>query len=447
MGKNTLYAIEWALLFILFLSSLFFAITPQYVKTIVDIQLFIYILLLYVNYRSNTSFNLYQIWIAAYIFIVWAEMEIIAANSFTDSYITPFVRFSLANCAFMIGYHCYHRKGFLNSKIYNISTRNNLFVFVILVLYVYFIASKIVYSADVFFNGRSYGSGSALGTGSLLGSLTGSAGMLTPALIGYYYVHIKGKSRWSAFVYSLPIFVILLLTTSRFKLLFSILPFLIVTDILDLKKTTLRKNVVLLLFMIAVIVITGFSKMNRNVAFAEVEASELFSFEDKGKDLFESAAYQMSPEGVVMMASIADNYFSSHSLHYGKETGFLFYFWVPRGWWPNKPTMLDNWLIREYENVSEGFSSASGFIGELRADFGWFCLFFVFLFGLLIRKLDNYTQYIIYNFPKSYNIVLISTLFPWVFFVVRSPITATMTLFWEFVIWKILSITSSKTNK
>jgi oligosaccharide repeat unit polymerase len=444
MNKESGFIFEVFFIILIGVSSLLFFVLPANVKTIVDIQLFFYFAILWFNYRRNKSFNLYQIWIVAYVFMVWAEMEIIASNSFSDSYIVPFARFSLANFSCLLGYHLFKKNDFKNSNIHNISKGNNSFVFLLLVLYIYFVVSKFVYARTVFYSGRTYGSGSALGNGSLLGSLTSSLGLMIPALIGYYFTQKKHSSVWMGLLWSLPIFIILLLTTSRYKFLFSILPFLIVTNVFDLKTTSLKKNLLLFFFMIAIVVITGYIKNNRGVAFAEMEASEFFGYQsNQGNDAFEKMAYQMSPEGVVRMASVADQYFSTHSLHYGKETGFILIFWVPRSWWPNKPTMLDNWLIREYEQVADGFSSASGFIGELRADFGWLCLAFMLLFGLLLRKLDNYTKFMTQNYPDSFNMVLISILYPWVFFFVRSPLTATMSLLLELLVWKILVTTFS----
>lgn len=445
INNKSYFILELGFVFLVGITSLLFLVIPTGVKVIIDIQLFIYLAVLWLNYKRNKSFNLYQIWIVAYVFMIWSEMEIIAVNSFSSSYIIPFVRFSLSNFFFLFGYHLYKKDAFNISKIHYITDGNKSLVFLLFVLYIYFIAANFVYTRTVFNSGRSYGAGSALGNGSLLGSLTSSLGLLLPALIGYYLSKIKKKSFLLCLIWALPIFFILLLTTSRYKFLFSALPFLIVTGILEIKATNLKKNVLLFVFMAAIILITGFIKNNRNIAVSEIEASELLVFQsNKGGDVFEKMAYQMSPEGVVYMASIADDYFSKHSLHYGKESGFLLIFWVPRGWWPNKPTMLDNWLIREYENVGEGFSSASGFIGELRADFGWFCLFFMLLFGMLIRRIDNYTKFVVEREKMPYNMVLISILYPWCFFFVRSPITATMALLWDLLLWKIIDLLFAK---
>lgn len=443
MKKQLLFILELFFLFLTGFSSLLFFI-PTITKIIVDVQLVFYIIILFLNYKRNNAFNLYQIWIAAYVFMVWSEMEIIAVNSFSDNYIIPFVRFTLANFSFLLGYHFYKNKDFNINRIQQVSTGNGMFLFVLILLYVYFIVTKFVAAQNIFYNGRSYGSGSAIGNGTLLGSLTSALGLLLPAIIGYYITVVKRKSILISVLLSLPIFIILLLTTSRYKFLFSVLPFLIVTGIFDLNSPSFKKNLLLFLSMLLIIALTGYLKKHRNIAFVEFEASELFVSQSKGQDVFENLAYQMSPETVVYMASVADDYFSTHDLHYGKETGFLFIFWVPRGWWPDKPTMLDNWLIREYENVGEGFSSASGFIGELRADFGWFCLLFMFLFGLLIHRFDDYTRFVLNTKPSSYNLVLIAILYPWVFFAVRSPITATMSLLWELLVWRVLLITFTK---
>ena len=147
-------------------------------------------------------------------------------------------------------------------------------------------------------------------------------------------------------------------------------------------------------------------------------------------------ASNMSPEGVVRMARLADRYFADHSLHYGRETGFVLYFWVRRRFFPEKPTMLDYWLIREYNPlVSEKYTTASGFLGELRADFGWFSLLFVFLFGMLMRRLDDFSSAVFSAGNSSFDMVLASLLYPWVFFFVRSPVTSTISLLWELVLF------------
>ncbi len=443
MKNRTLFYMELFLVFLIGSSSILFLFSNA--KLIVDGQLIVYLLIILLNYHRKKEFNLFQIWIIGYVFIVWSEMEIIATEYDIKPFVIPFIRYTISNFVFMLGYYIYNRNNCYSDKTNEVNQNNSLYLFFIVVLYVYFVVYKFDGAKTVFYTGRSYGSGSSIGTGSLSKVFLDSIGLLLPALIGYYYKYVIKKGFWISLFTVLPIFIILLLTTSRYKILFSILPYLIITGIVDLQATSFKKNLVLLCFFIAIIEFGSYFKDNRNIAFAEVEARDLFGYNsNKGEDFFESVAYHMSPEGVVKMAAIADDYFSKNDLHYGKETGFLFIFWIPRSWWPNKPTMLDNWLIREYENVSEGFSSASGYIGELRADFGWFSLIFVLLFGMLIRKLDNYAQYVFGNRPGSFVLVLISVLYPWVFFSIRSPLTSTMSLLWELLLWWVLSLVLSR---
>ena len=148
------------------------------------------------------------------------------------------------------------------------------------------------------------------------------------------------------------------------------------------------------------------------------------------------------------MTELANDYFSTHSLRYGRETSIILYFWVPRAIWPDKPTQLDHWLIREYnKRVPDGHSTASGFTGELRADFGMFSLFFVFVGGMLLRRGDAYVEQVFLS-SDNINKILAACFFPYVFFVVRSPLAATQTFIFELVIFFIIKrfMTEKKCN-
>ena len=154
-------------------------------------------------------------------------------------------------------------------------------------------------------------------------------------------------------------------------------------------------------------------------------------------DFYQTCAYNMSPEGIIYMAKKADEYFANNPLLYGRETAFLLYFWVPRSIWPDKPTQLGSWLIRKTENVSDEHSTSSGFMGELRADFGWFSLIFALFIGLLLNLCDQF----IYSFKNNENnidYIIAAVLYCYFFFFVRSPITASMVLIGEFITFYII---------
>lgn len=442
MNSKIYFIIEIVLIISSLLTSFALAFSPNYVKTVIDIELVLYLLIIFFNFRKVKAFNMYQVWIVSYIFIIWSEMCIIANNrEFDVSYITPFIRFSVANACLLLGYLFY--KG--NTKIsfrsdINVFDKKGWFAVVLLFLAAFFIYEKNRIAMINYYEGRSLSS--AQGATSLLKSLTDALGLLLPALIAYYIKYIR---KWPVIVsvaIVFPIFLLQLFLSTRYKFLFSVLPFLVITDIFNVKYKGKKNFVLLAVCFLLFILLSSYIKNNRAAGFENVEESFFALDNDVSEtDKFTvKFAAQMSPEGVVRMARYADKYFSDHDLHQGKETAFIFYFWIPRSVWPDKPVLLDYWLIREFNPyVSDSFSSASGFIGELRADFGWGCLFFIFLFGMLLRRLDSYCNAVFSEKKGSFEIVLAAILFPWIFFFVRSPITSTMALSMELIIYYILS--------
>ena len=406
--------------------------------TMFDIQLVLYLTILVLDYLRVKSFTFFQIWIVGFIFIVWSEMRITSSGYLGALYTIPYVRFSLANFLLLLGYHtCQNKKIIFHNKVCDISKTNWLFTFIIIILYLIYVSQSARSAIVNLQYGRQLSS--AKGSSTLTGALISALGTILPAIIAYHVKYVKGKNSVISFVYSLPIFIILLLQSTRFRFLFSVMPFLIVVGVLNFGKADRKKNVILLICVILMVSVSSFVKSNRNMAFAEIENPSLFDKETTNRTdpLTLKIAKQMSPEGILRMAYYADEYFLDHPLHYGKEMSFIFYFWVPRSIWPNKPTQLDYWLIRECssEVVADSYSSASGFIGEARADFGWGCLLLAFFLGVLFKKIDDYKDIIWTYYRQSFNIVLIAILVPWAFFFVRSPLTSTMSLIWELILY------------
>lgn len=440
-STNTLYhSLELGLIALSVIFTFLVFAFPSIGLLYTNAQLWIYVAILVVNYLDDKRFNLYQVWIAAYIFMVWAEMRIlIDMDPQLFVYLKPFVRFNLANACVMIGYHSNHKKTLKNNTLWVEKEGTKYFIIIILLLEAYYVYSTMSIVQSVMSGSR--GSGSATGTGSLGGSLTNALGLILPGFVAYYYKYIRKKNVLFALLVASPVLIMLFLRSTRYKFLFSVLPILVIYDILNLKNHDLKKNLLLILSVLLIMGSSSFIRDNRSKSFDEWGNFQLFNYDNSSvsNDPFTlKIASEMSPEGVVRMAEIADEYFESNHLHYGRETAFILYFWVPRKIWPSKPTMLDNWLIREYENVAEGYSSASGFIGELRADFGWGCLLFMLLFGCFLKRLDNYCDFVFRSGSHSFDMILVACLFPWVFFFVRSPITSTMSLLWELVLYFIM---------
>lgn len=433
LQERTFFTLEVILIVLSAVVSFGMTFIPAHAYVLTDIELVLYVLILGLNFVRVKAFNLYQVWVASYIFIIWSEMCILTnRGALSYSYIVPVIRYSLANALVLLGYLFYHRKHVVVQQRKTVSG-TRWFALVIALLSLYFIYKRLPAVIGTFTGGRILSD--TKGSGSLMKSLLTALGLLLPALIAYYLKILRKKSTLYCCFWVAPIFVVQLLLSTRYKFLFSVVPFLIITDIVNIRYKGKKHLLLLLLVVLAMMMASTFVKNNRDFGFVEADQS-FFSADTDSERMTVKLASQMSPEGVVRMARLADRYFADHNLHWGKETGFLLYFWVPRGLWPDKPTMLDYWLIREYNPlVSDQYTTASGFLGELRADFGWFSLLFVFLFGMLMRRLDDFSSAVFSAGNRSFDMVLASLLYPWVFFFVRSPVTSTISLLWELVLF------------
>lgn len=316
-----------------------------------------------------------------------------------------------------------------------ICVRPNLFLITIIVMYVIYISQTFYHVVSNFEGARQLGS--ATGGGTLSGAFIKSFGMVLPAMIGYYVVRIERKSKWFALLLCLPIIFFLFILGTRFRLLFSIAPFFLVTDFIRLKD--LNKKSILYITIISVVLVsfTNSMKKYRNNSFLEVldavaTSNETFSPASNNHSLSAQICNNCSPEGIVEMTYLANRYFENHDLKYGECTGMIFYFWIPRKVWEDKPTQLDYWMPRYFNPELAGtFSSASGFTGEVRADFGLFSYLFMILFGFLLRKVNTMLIVSDYGRKKSYSTLYVVILIPYVFFFVRSPLTSSFNLIFE----------------
>ena len=434
--ERTFFTLEVILIILSAVVSFGMTFIPAHAYVLTDIELVLYVLILGLNFVRVKAFNLYQVWVASYIFIIWSEMCILTnRGALSYSYIVPVIRYSLANALVLLGYLFYHREHIVVRQRKTISS-SRWFVLVLVVLTLFFIYKRIPSVVGTYYGGRILSN--TKGGGSITKSLITALGLILPALIAYYLKILKGKSTLYCCFWVAPIFVVQLLLSTRYKFLFSVVPFLIITDIVNIRYKGKKHLVLLLAVVVAMMLASTFVKNNRTLGFVQSQEEEAFFSDNyvESERLIVRLASNMSPEGVIRMARLADRYFADHSLHYGRETGFVLYFWVPRRFFPEKPTMLDYWLIREYNPlVSEKYTTASGFLGELRADFGWFSLLFVFLFGMLMRRLDDFSGAVFSAGNSSFDMVLASLLYPWVFFFVRSPVTSTISLLWELVLF------------
>ena len=241
-----------------------------------------------------------------------------------------------------------------------------------------------------------------------------SIGVILPALIIYYARFSKKFSPNIAILLSIPVTLVIYMTGIRFLLLMSAAG----------------------AFILYVPVVK-----NRNVPFIKfallgsilyISASTMAVFRDGGLgnaswsvvEEYYEANVGMHVEGVVTTLAKMVDYFRHHDYLFGRSSATLLVFWIPREFWPNKPTFIDHWFIREYEGdagFDKGFSTGSTFASDAFADFGFiggvvYCGIF---FGILLALLDWLCVRILtrQGHPAT---VIIAPLFGGALFAVRS---------------------------
>jgi hypothetical protein len=226
-------------------------------------------------------------------------------------------------------------------------------------------------------------------------------------------------------------------------LLFSIVGFLVIY--LDFSVINIKRFLLFFLpSLLFLLIITDAMKQfrgSRTSSKSEAVQSTIqnYLYSNKNTSIAQSLASRMSPEGVIKSYSKMVIFFKDRPFLYGESTGFVFYFWIPRSVWKDKPTMLGHWLIRDFgdKGFGEGHSASFGFAGDFYADFGISgSIFLSFLLGIGLKKLENLRlQSLSENDEK---IILYAMFYPYVFFAVRSPVTATITFISIYVIYVIL---------
>lgn len=415
------------IIFILILSTIIYFL-PDNPLSIGNIEFYIYIgLFIYDLYRRK-GITLIQVWIIAYLYIINSEI-LLYPELFQGEKIWAVQFLGISNNCVIFGYYLKHSvinnfKHDYKRIIPNRKTKT-IYLTLVIALLIAFVADNLSHALIARGSGRQAATEEQQSF-DLFSMIIGNCRYVLPAIIAYYYskTHSRFKILY-AFTLSLPIFLILFWNGSRFPLLFSFLGFLIASNLVNIRRLN-RKSI--LIGCIAFILLNNIGdlmKMQRVFGVnAVVEENSRVAYPLLSQNISEN----FSPEGVVKMTNSSHEYFKTNGHLYGVSTGFLLYFWIPRIAWPDKPAMLGYWLIRtqEISGFASGHSVSFGFVGDLYADFGIFSLIFCILLGLLIKYLDNYCVKALAS--DKFNRVFAAMLYPWVFFIVRSPITGTIAL-------------------
>lgn len=239
-----------------------------------------------------------------------------------------------------------------------------------------------------------------------------------------YYNHQYGEIKYiKLIITTLPVFVLLFATGTRFLLLYGIIA--LISD--QLYHLNIKKLGKLSVIFLLVIVSMNFIMDFRNSGFLK----GMDSYNNKGAYEIEQTFNQkivsnFTDEGLLRNAAMITDYTNNNGFTYGKSFGFLAIFWVPRTIWEGKPTQIDHWLIRKYtaEYDNSGHSTASGFMGEIYMDFGKYITpFLMVVFGWFLSFL-NYKYLHIRRKSDYASVVINGSILAWIFFMVRSVLTS-----------------------
>lgn len=378
-----------------------------------------------INVFISRIISLIDVWNFAFIFIILSE--VFSDNFFvTKNHLSSLQYLIVANNIINIGYCSFNKTLKKNRTLakpkFNLSKYNS---YLICFLIGYYFFSKLGRAIRTFSIGRNIVySNSVNSSFSFLDPFINSIGLVMPAITVYYFTNMKSKTLLFSFILSSPIFLILFLSGTRFPLLFSFIGFLVVSQTKSKTVNSIKKQATIIISLLSLFIATQLMKQYRSSATKDNKIVLLGSDFEK-LSIPKYVTSYMSPEGIIDMTSLMFRHFENENHLYGKSNLFITYFWVPRSIWPNKPTMLGHWFVRKYRsNFGAAHSTSFGFTGDLYADFGYFSLFCVFLIGRLLMYAEKYKNLVLSN--KNYSTVLAAMLFPYVFFFVRSPITATM---------------------
>ncbi len=400
--------------------SLFVLLTDD-LSLIANVCFYLYFGIIFVNYLSTKNLSLDIIWLVGFIFIILSEL-IVTNGGYNVLIVTRYI--IVGNNVLLIAYYCSRTKKYYLVHDYRLNNKTWYVALCLVSTIIFFIV--VLPSASLAWHyGRAYSDAS----GGEFVYVVSNFAFVLPGLWAFFYREKRGGFL-IAFILSLPFFALLFMQGTRFKLLFSILSFAIGSGKLKLYCVKIR-DLVVYAFVGVILMVTLNMMLSIRVYGAnsvEDDTSLITKSIDNKSQLPAKIVSYGSIEGIIHANTWLFDYCNKNGYSYGKQSSFIFYWWIPRKIWKNKPSMTGGWLPHMYGNFSEGHSASVGVWGELYVDFGYFSFLFFLLLGNLLAKLDSYCKYLLTEKRNNVNILNVAIFVPYVFFSVRSPITSFITL-------------------
>ncbi|MCC5803215.1 oligosaccharide repeat unit polymerase [Rossellomorea vietnamensis] len=403
------------------------------IQLIYGLSIIIILIIICIQFLGKFKARLILVWQGAFIYIVGLEgfvnhNEILVEYGNGAVYASQYIvaTFFLSIIGYLIGYNLDNiKKNALNltqTDHRTIEYKSSVFtVLFLIIMYCLFILLNFNNAIDSFYGGRNTQNFKA-DFSFLNSAINNTLSMTLPAIITFtfrYIYKIKNCILVSAFL-SFPVFTILFLQGTRFTLLFSLAGLILVS--IQNKKIKFKNIIYIALIGFVTLYVGELMRDSRGIGIVNYLSSNGKQIKDSMIELF------YSKEGITgAMTMLIEYYEGDFNFHkYGASTGFIFIFWIPRILWPDKPTMLGHWLIRELPGggFSGGHSRSFGFAGDAYVDFGLIGgIVFALIFGLFIQFLERRNKKIFIN---NYNVLYIAITYPFVFFAFRSLQTSFM---------------------
>lgn len=381
------------------------------------------------DYLRDRTFRLIHVWHLAFMYIVVSEMILSASE--LDHH--PYGRMAanyivVGNLLLYFGYLFSPRFSSRGASSSNGKRESVLIpkvhsLYLIFILALVFLAYSIPLALSTLSMGRVTDGAIRSVDNLLIDNFMLSLGLILPTM-GMQVINVNEVGRtklWTFRLITIVIFAVFLLLGTRYYVLFSLGGYLIAANRDIVFNLRPRKFIVILSL---IVIMGGILNSVKDIRIGGLGGEYTSKVTSSDQDVFSAVASVLSPEGVIKLNADAIDYFQRHDNLYGMSSGFLFYFWIPRSIWPDKPKMIGYWLVREYEDesgFSEGYSASVGFFGDLYADFHYFVFPILFALGVALRKVERTTLEVLRE--RSSSLVLACMAYPAVFFFVRSPIT------------------------
>ncbi|MGD6778425.1 O-antigen polymerase [Sutcliffiella horikoshii] len=392
------------------------------IQVIFGIALVSIILTSFIILIFKLRIRLLLVWQVAFLYIIGFE-GFLHHNEIVFNYGSGAIRaskylvvtFLLTNIGYLLFFLLDNKKNGTKRKyIYQESYKPTALSLILIVsTYLVYIFMNIDNTVSSIYGGRS--AATLEGSLSFLHSATNNViSMILPAILAFTFRYIYNFKKYVLFsiVLSIPIILILFIQGTRFPLLFSIAGLLLV--LLINVKIKLKNIIALTLVGLTLLFLSELMVASRGVGIVNY-------LNATGNDLQENVqGIFYSREGVIRTNTWMIEYFDENPHLYGASSSFVLFFWVPRVIWPEKPTMLGYWLIREINigGFGEGHSVSFGFAGDAYADFGLLGgMIFSLLLGCVIYILERRNNKVLFS---KYNILYIAITYPFIFFGMRS---------------------------